>query len=97
LNEQIHRTERYPSQELIEWIREKYEQKQQEKWENSTTTMKERKPHHKMNTNAKTMTKREVVISRLRSRYNRATHSALKDKELSSKCPLCTENYVDFP
>jgi hypothetical protein len=59
---------------LIEWIKEKHEQEQQEKWENST--MKERKPHHKMNTNTKTMTKHEqVVISRLR-----ATHSAVMDK-----------------
>jgi hypothetical protein len=36
----------------------KYEQKQQEKWANSTAAMKERKPHHKMNTNTKTMTRR---------------------------------------
>jgi hypothetical protein len=35
----------------------KYEEEPQEKWENSTTTMKERKPHHKMNSNTKTMTR----------------------------------------
>jgi hypothetical protein len=67
---------------LIAWIKEKHEQKQQEKWENSPTIMRERKPHHIMNTNTKTMTRREqVVIGRLRSGYFRATHSAVMDKE----------------
>jgi hypothetical protein len=67
---------------LIAWIKEKREQKQQEKWENSTTTMKERKSHHIMITNTKTMNRREqVVISRLRTGYTRATHSALMEKE----------------
>jgi hypothetical protein len=43
----------------------KYEQEQQEKWENSTANMKKRKPHHKMTTNTKTMTRGEqVIISR---------------------------------
>jgi hypothetical protein len=37
--------------------KKKHEQEQQEKWENSTTTMKERKPHNIMNTNTKTMTR----------------------------------------
>jgi hypothetical protein len=46
---------------LIAWTKEKHEQEQQEKWENSTTTMKERKPHHIMNTNTKTMTRREQL------------------------------------
>jgi hypothetical protein len=82
LNEGTHHTETYPPHDLIAWIKEKHEQEQQEKWENSTTTMKERKPHHTMNTNTKTMTRREqVVISRLRSGYTRATHSAVMDKE----------------
>jgi hypothetical protein len=36
--------------DLIAWIKEKHEQQQQEKWENSTTTMKERNPNHIMNT-----------------------------------------------
>jgi hypothetical protein len=54
--------------------------------------MKERKPHHKMNTNTKPMTRREVVISRLRTGYTRATHSAVMDKELSPECPFCAVN-----
>jgi hypothetical protein len=45
--------------DFIAWIKKKHEQEQQEKWENSTTTMKERNPHHIMNTNTKRMTRRE--------------------------------------
>jgi hypothetical protein len=61
-------------QDLRKWIEEKQEQEQQEKWENSITTMKERKSHHIMNTNTKTMSRREqVVISWLHTGYTRAT------------------------
>jgi hypothetical protein len=56
LNEETHHTETYPPQDLIAWIKEKHEQEQKEKWENSTTTKKEHKPHHIMNTNTKTLT-----------------------------------------
>jgi hypothetical protein len=38
---------------LIAWVKEKREQEQKEKCKNSTTTMKERKPHHIMNTNTR--------------------------------------------
>jgi hypothetical protein len=62
LNEAAHQTETYPPQDLIAWIKEKHGQKQHEKWENSTTTLKERNPHHIMNTNTKTMTRREQVV-----------------------------------
>jgi hypothetical protein len=93
LNEETHHTETYPPQDLIAWIKEKHEQEQQENWENLTTTMKERKPHHIMNTNTKTMTRREqIVISRLRTGYTRATHSAVMDKEPSRECPFCAVN-----
>jgi hypothetical protein len=69
---------------LIACIKEKHEQEQQEKWENSTTTLKERKPHHIMNTNTKTMTRREqFVISRLRTGNTRASHPAVMYKDPS--------------
>jgi hypothetical protein len=65
-----------------------HEQEQQEKWENSTTTMKERKPHHIMNTNTKTMPRRkQVVISRLRTGYTKAHSAAVMDKEPSPEWP----------
>jgi hypothetical protein len=39
LYEETHHTETYPPEDLIAWIKGKHEQ---EKWENSTTTIKER-------------------------------------------------------
>jgi hypothetical protein len=94
LNKETHHTGTYPPQDLIAWIKEKPEQ---EKWENSTTTMKERKPHHIMNTNTKTMTRREqVVINRLRTRYTRATHSPVMDKEPSPECLIVAVNLTTF-
>jgi hypothetical protein len=77
------------------WIKEKHEQEQQEQWEISTTTIKERKPHHIMNTNSKMMTRRaQVVISRLRTGFSRATHSAMMDKEPSPECRFCAVNHT---
>jgi hypothetical protein len=46
----------------------------------------------KKNTNTKTMNRREqVVVSRLRSGYTRATHASVIviDKDLSTECPFC--------
>jgi ribosomal protein S10 len=44
------------------------------KWEMSTFTMKERKPFFDENTNTKTMNRRvQVIVSRLRTGYTRAT------------------------
>jgi CO dehydrogenase nickel-insertion accessory protein CooC1 len=60
---------------LIAWIK-KNTKEQQEKWENSTKTMKERKPHHK------TMTRRE-------SRSNLVTY-VLLDILRSHPFPECS-------
>jgi hypothetical protein len=32
LNEEVNHTEKYPPQNLIEWMKRKYDQEQQEKW-----------------------------------------------------------------
>jgi hypothetical protein len=93
LNEEIHHPETYPPQDLMEWIKEKHEQEQQEKWENSTTTMKERKALHIMNTNTKTTARLEHVgINNLRTGYTRAPQSAVIDKEPSPEGPFCPVN-----
>jgi hypothetical protein len=81
-----------PTRLDIAWIKEKQQQEQQKKWENSTTTMKERKPRHIMNRNTKTMARREQVVIRLRTGYTRTTHSAVMDKEPSPEYPFCAVN-----
>jgi hypothetical protein len=72
---------------LLAWIKDKHYQEQQEKWENSTTTIKDRKSHHIMNTR-----REQVFISRLCTGYTRATHSAVMDKKPSRECPFCAVN-----
>jgi hypothetical protein len=58
-----------------------------------TRTRATRATRRIINTNTKTMTRREqVVISRLRTGYIRATHFAVMDKELSRECPFCAVN-----
>jgi hypothetical protein len=44
LDEKIQQYEKYPPQDLIKWMKNKNQEEQQEKWERSTSTMKERKP-----------------------------------------------------
>jgi hypothetical protein len=46
LNQRIQSTKKYPPQDLTKWI----ERKHQEKWNNTTTEMKEHKPHKRSNT-----------------------------------------------
>jgi hypothetical protein len=36
--------ENYLTHDLIKWMKNKHQEEQQEKWERSTSTMKERKP-----------------------------------------------------
>jgi hypothetical protein len=52
--------------------------------------MKERKPFFEKNTNTKTMNRREqVVVSRIRTGYTRATYASVMNKDLSIECPFC--------
>jgi hypothetical protein len=53
-------------------------------------TIKERKPFFEMNTDTKTMNRREqVAVSRLRTVYTRATHASVMNKDLSTGCLFC--------
>jgi hypothetical protein len=93
LNEEIHHTETYHPPGLDNMDKRKTRTRTTRKWENSITAMKECKPDHITNTNTKTMTRREqVVISRLRTDYTRATHSTVMNKERSPECRFCAVN-----
>jgi hypothetical protein len=86
LNERIQITEKYPLQDLTKWIEQKYQENQQEKWNNTTTAMKERKPHIRSNRETRPMTKRyQVVISRLRTGYRRLLWQYKETKEKMTK------------
>jgi hypothetical protein len=82
--------EKKPPQDLIKWMKNKQQKEQEKKWERSTSTMKERKHFFEKNTNTKTLNRREqVVVSRLRIGYTRATHASFMNKDLSTECPFC--------
>jgi hypothetical protein len=72
--------------------KKKHHQEQLEKWKNSTKTMKERKPHREINTNTKTITRGDQVISHSRTGNNRATHVAVMNQEPSPQCLFCAVN-----
>jgi hypothetical protein len=56
LNERIQSTEKYPPQDLTKSIERKHQEEQQEKWSNTTTEMKDRKPHIRSKKYTPTMT-----------------------------------------
>jgi hypothetical protein len=85
-DEIIQSTEKYSPQDHTKWIEWKHQEKQQEKWNNTTTEMKECKPHK----DTQTMTRmNQVVISRFRGGYCRATHAAIMNHEPRPECPFC--------
>jgi hypothetical protein len=49
-------------------------------------------PHNEPKHHNDDQTRAEVVISRLRTEYTRATHSAVMDKEPRPECPFCALN-----
>jgi hypothetical protein len=58
--------------------------------DNTTTVIKERKPQLRSNKDTQTMTRKDqVVISRLRTGYCRATHAAIINRVPIPGCPFC--------
>jgi hypothetical protein len=88
LHEQIQSFEKYPPQDLTNWIEWKQQEEQQEKWKNTTTEMKERNLHIRINRDTQTM-RNQVIISQLRTGYCRATHAAVMNREPRLECPFC--------
>jgi hypothetical protein len=89
LNERVQSTQKHPPKDFTKWIEQKYQRQQQEKWKNTTTEMKERKPHIRSNRETRPMTRKDqVVISWLRTGYCRATHAAIMNPEPRPECPI---------
>jgi hypothetical protein len=66
----------------------------QEKWNNTTTDMKERKPHIRSNRDTQTLTRGDqMVISRLKTDYCTATDAAIMNDEPKPECPFCIVEY----
>jgi hypothetical protein len=78
LHEQLDRTEEYPPQDLAKWITQQLDENQQTHWEQNASEMRHRKTHRTKSNDTSAMKRRDqMVISRLRIGYTRATHSIM--------------------
>jgi hypothetical protein len=90
LHEDISTTERYPPDELKKRLTEEDFKKRDKKWKNGNNETKERKPDVDRKEDRKGMPRKEqVAISRLRTRYTRATHGPKMEGVSNSLCPFC--------
>jgi hypothetical protein len=89
-NENLDRTKEYPLQDLANWITEQHEEQQQTQWEQTGSQMRNQKPLRTKRNNTSEMKRRDqVVISRPRTGYSRATHSQIINHEPPPECPFC--------
>jgi hypothetical protein len=74
LDEDVSTTERYPPNDLKKLLTEVDFKKRDQEWNNGNKEMKERKPDVDRKEDTKGMPRKEqLAISRLRTRYTRAT------------------------
>jgi hypothetical protein len=93
LDDDIQQNEEYPPKDLEKWLKTEMTKIRKERWRNGSNNMKGRK----MFTNMTETPKREqVVISRLRTGYTRATHGPRMNGIINPQCLFSdTELTVD--
>jgi hypothetical protein len=75
LEDDILATAKYPPQDLINWIKTEDKKTRKARWQNSKNIMKNRKKEIEWNKDTKKIKRRDqVVISKLLTIYNMATH-----------------------
>jgi hypothetical protein len=75
LDDDIQQNEEYPPKDLKKWLKTETTKIRKKRWRNGSNSMKGRKIEHEYDGDTRGMTRREqVVISRLRKGYTRATH-----------------------
>jgi hypothetical protein len=90
LEDDILSTEIYPPQDLITWIETEDKKTRKARWQNSKNIMKNRKKEIEWNKDTKKIKRRDqIVISRLRTGYNMATHRNIINKQDNSECFFC--------
>jgi hypothetical protein len=90
LDEEIPTTERYPPDDQKKWLTEKDFKKRDQRCKNENSKMKEREPDVERKEDTKGMPgKKQVAISRLRTRYTRATHGPKMERDGNKLCLIC--------
>jgi hypothetical protein len=79
-------TEKYPPQDLINWIKTEDKKIRKTRWQNSENDMKNRKKEMEWNIDTKKMKRQyQVVISRLRPGLTMAKHGYIMNKSQHPK------------
>jgi hypothetical protein len=90
LDDNIQQNEKYPLKDLEKWLKTETTKIRKERWKNGSNNMKGRKIEHEYDEDTRSMTRREqVVISRLRTGYTRATHGPRMNGITDPQCPFC--------
>jgi hypothetical protein len=90
LDDNLEKTEKYPPQDLANWMAQQLEEQQQRKWEQTDSEMRNRKQHKTRRNETSEMTRRDQVAgSRLRTGYSRATHAHIINQEPTPEYPFC--------
>jgi hypothetical protein len=90
LEEDINDRELYPPQNLINWMKKIDAKNRQEMWSQGENTMRFRKETIEWKDDSTNLSRKEqVVVSRLRKGYTRATHRHVIEKTPSPECPFC--------
>jgi hypothetical protein len=90
LTEKIDNRETYPPQDLIKWMKKEEAMNRQQRWERGDNEMTNRKKSASwQNDTAELSRKEQMIISRLRTVYTRATHRHVIEKTDTPNCPFC--------
>jgi hypothetical protein len=88
LDDDLQQNEEYPPKDLKNWLNAETTKNRKERWRNGSNNMTGRKTEQKYYGDTKGMTRREqVVISRLRTGYTRATHGPRMNGITNPQCP----------
>jgi hypothetical protein len=90
LNEEIGNQKPYPPQDLMKWMKKEEFNYRQKRWERGENDMNHRNVSVSwQNDTVELSRKEQVVISRLRTRYTRATHRNIIEKTDIPYCHFC--------
>jgi hypothetical protein len=82
LTEEIDNRETYSPQDLIKWLKKEEAMSRQQRWEKGDNGMRNRKTSASwQNDTAELSRKEQMIISRLRTGYIRATHRHVIEKK----------------
>jgi hypothetical protein len=88
LDDDIQQNEEYPPKDLKKWLKTEMTKIRKERWRNGSNNMRGRKIEHEYDGDTRGMTRRQqVLISRRRTGYTRATHGPRMNEITDPQCP----------